>query len=278
VTWRSTRISSRQGTSRLVDEMDNAIETVTVTPAQQRYASWARDVLIYTAVLNLFVEYADAIIIESFTISLLTATVLKVMLDLLTEVEHRVSGFFGQFNKLLGYFSMWVVLFLSKFVILEVIDLIFGDNVELGKFLDVVVLIITMMVVRELNQPVNRTDLRHRRRRGARSRCRLRGPVRRRGPPPRSVHAGRRSVRCRRSSRSRCRQRHRGTNHAPNDSHQGSNRHRVAPRLDSFSCCESSIGCDRWPQPIGRTSCGDRYETSSMHLSSRWNLTPSSPS
>ena len=123
---------------------------VTVTPAQERFDSWASDVLVYTVVLNLFVEYADAIVIDSFTISLFTAAVLKVLLDLLTMVEHHVSGFFSRFHKVLGYLSMWVVLFLSKFVILEVIDIIFGDHVELGKFLDVVVLVLSLMIVREL--------------------------------------------------------------------------------------------------------------------------------
>lgn len=112
--------------------------------------SWASDVLVYTLVLNLFVEYWDAIVIDSFTISIFTAVVLKIMLDLLTTVEHRVNEFMSQFSKVLGFVSMWAVLFLSKFVILEVIDIIFGEHVELGKFLDVVVLIITLMVAREM--------------------------------------------------------------------------------------------------------------------------------
>ena len=125
-------------------------KTVTVTAAQERFQSWASDVLVYTVVLNLFVEYADAIVIDSFTISLFTAAVLKVLLDLLTYVEHHVSHFFGRIHKVLGLLSMWVVLFLSKFVILEVIDIIFGDHVELGKFLDVVVLVLSLMIAREL--------------------------------------------------------------------------------------------------------------------------------
>jgi hydrogenase-4 membrane subunit HyfE len=130
--------------------MSDAIKTVTITPAQERFSDWAADVLVYTVVLNLFVEYNSKIIIDSFTISIFTAVVLKVLLDLLTATEHKVSHFFGQYAKWLGFVSMWAVLFLSKFVILEVIDIIFGEHVELGKFLDVVFLVITMMVVREL--------------------------------------------------------------------------------------------------------------------------------
>jgi hypothetical protein len=130
--------------------MSADIRQVTVTGAQDQYRSWASDVLVYTVVLNLFVEYNSAIIIDSFTISIFTAAVLKTMLDVLTVAEHKVGQFFGEYNKWLGYIAMWLVLFLSKFVILEVIDIIFGEHVELGKFLDIVFLIITMMVVREL--------------------------------------------------------------------------------------------------------------------------------
>lgn len=125
-------------------------KTVTVTKNQERFQSWASDVLVYTVVLNLFVEYVDAIVIDSFTISLFTAVVLKVLLDLLTLVEHHVSHFFGRIHKVLGFVSMWAVLFLSKFVILEVIDVIFGDHVELGNFLHVVVLVLSLMIARAL--------------------------------------------------------------------------------------------------------------------------------
>ena len=122
--------------------------TVTVTSAQQRFISWTSDVLVYTVVLNLFVEYSDAIIIDSFTISILAAIVMKVLLDLLTGVEHAVREFFGRISPALGLLAMWVVLFLSKFVILEVFDVLFGDHVELGKFVHVLTLIVAMMVTR----------------------------------------------------------------------------------------------------------------------------------
>jgi hypothetical protein len=128
----------------------NDTRTVMVTPAQERFMSWTSDVLVYTVVLNLFVEFSDAIVIDSFTISIFTAVVLKVMLDLLTSVEHRAQEFVARYSKALSFLTTWLILFLSKFLILEVIDVIFGDHVDLGKFLDVVALVITMMVVREL--------------------------------------------------------------------------------------------------------------------------------
>ena len=126
----------------------------TLTRAQYTYVSWYVDILIYTVVLNLFVEYVEAIQIDSFTISLLTAILLKALLALIGGFEHRVHHYFeqkeGTFWKILGLVAIFSILFLSKFLILEIVDLVFGDRVELGHFIEVVVLIISMIVARAL--------------------------------------------------------------------------------------------------------------------------------
>jgi hypothetical protein len=93
-------------------------------------------------------------VIDSFTISIFTAIVLKILLEIVFKFEHLVGDFFkarpGKVSNFLRIISMWLILFLSKFLILEVIDIIFGEHVELGKFLDVIILVITLMVAREL--------------------------------------------------------------------------------------------------------------------------------
>jgi uncharacterized integral membrane protein len=130
------------------------LRTVTVTRAQEIYTSWATDLLIYVVVLNLFVEYVDAVIIDSFTISILTALLLKIILELVGRFEHRVHHFFekreGSIFKILGPVVMFSILFLSKFLILEVVDIVFGEHVELGHFIEVVALIISMLLARAL--------------------------------------------------------------------------------------------------------------------------------
>jgi hypothetical protein len=125
-----------------------------MTSQQRRFASVMTDVLVYTVVLNLFVEFAEAVIIDSFTISILTAIVLKLILDVILAFEHRVSGFFGRFEgtwaRVIGFLAVWAILFGSKFVILEVVDIVFGDHVELGGFLMVIAIVLAMMVSREI--------------------------------------------------------------------------------------------------------------------------------
>lgn len=126
----------------------------TVTSRQRRFASFMTDVLIYVVVLNLFVEYVDSIIIDSFTISVFTAVLLKLMLDLILAFEHQVSDFFKKWDhslsNVLRILSVWLILFSSKFLILEVVDIVFGDHVELGGFLSIIFLVIAMMVAREV--------------------------------------------------------------------------------------------------------------------------------
>ena len=123
---------------------------IVVTPAQQRFASWMTDVLVYIVVLNLFVEHASAVVIDSFSISILTAILLKLMLDALLGVEHRVSTYFagkeGKVFRVLGPLSVFSILFFSKFLILEVVNLVFGDHVALGHFIEVAAIVITMIV------------------------------------------------------------------------------------------------------------------------------------
>jgi len=131
---------------------------ITISQRQRTFGSYAADVLIYVVVLNLFVEYANAIVIDSFTISIFTAVVLKILLDFILGVEHRVSRYFAQrdrpMSKVIRVLATWSILFLSKFLILEVIDIVFGDHVELGGFLQVLALVVTLMIAQAVFQKI----------------------------------------------------------------------------------------------------------------------------
>ena len=127
-----------------------------MTPAQRRFASWMADVLVYVVVLNLFVEFVNAVVIDSFAISILTAVLLKLLLDLIFRFEHLVSGFFkrrsGAVFRILELVAAWAILFLSKFLLLEIVDIVFGDEVELGGLLEIIALVIALMATRQLFQ------------------------------------------------------------------------------------------------------------------------------
>jgi hypothetical protein len=134
------------------------VTRVVLTKKQQRFVSWTADVLVYIVVLNLFVEFADAIVIDSFWISILTAVLLKGLLDVVVGLEHRVKEFFEQRGgtpaRVLGLVTQFLILFTSKFMILEIVNLVFGEHVQLGHFVDVFVLIVAMMGTRAVLQRI----------------------------------------------------------------------------------------------------------------------------
>jgi len=129
-------------------------DTFEHTPSlrQRGFMRYLSATLVDFVVLGLFAEYWEHVTADSFTILLLAAVVLQILLKLTIVLEHRVAAFFnarpGGFNKFMRFFSAWVVLFGSKFVILEALVLAFGDRLRFGgPFHGVVVLIVVVVVM-----------------------------------------------------------------------------------------------------------------------------------
>ena len=110
------------------------------------------DVFVYVVVLNLFVEYLPKVISETCTLSLLTAVLLKVILEIVVAAKNRVKARFRQASTPAGKAAaaalLWVVLFGSKFLVLEAVALVFGDRVRLGGFFSVTLLIVALLLSR----------------------------------------------------------------------------------------------------------------------------------
>ena len=126
---------------------------ITVSRQQSLFISWTTAVLLNIVILGLFVEYSDRIVIDSFTIAIFTAVVLRALVEATLRLEHWVRDFLGKRGGTVNrFFAAWAILFSSKFVILEVIDIIFRDDVEIDGFIPLVLLIITMIVVERVVQ------------------------------------------------------------------------------------------------------------------------------
>ncbi len=122
------------------------------TPLEPRVATAVVDVLVYVVVLNLFVEYFPRVLSESFTLSLLTAVLLKVILEVVVAAKNRAKARFRSAStpggKVVAGFLLWLVLFGSKFLVLEAVALVFGSRVSLGSFFSVTLLIVVLLVSR----------------------------------------------------------------------------------------------------------------------------------
>jgi hypothetical protein len=119
---------------------------------QQLFVRYFTAILIDLTVLNLFDEYWDNVVIGSFTISLLAALLLQVLLQITLKVEHLIAAFFkakaGTAAKVMRVLSAWAVLFGSKFVILEAVNIAFGDQVLFkGPYHGIVAFIVVIVVM-----------------------------------------------------------------------------------------------------------------------------------
>ncbi len=110
------------------------------------------DVFVYLVVLGVFSELFPRVISETFLLALLTAILLKVVLDLVLVVKKRVVARIRAaqtpVGRVVNALSLVLVMAGSKFLVLELTALAFGDFVQLGGFFSVTALILTMMLAR----------------------------------------------------------------------------------------------------------------------------------
>ena len=119
---------------------------------QKLFLRYFTAILVDLVVLNLFAEFWDLIVIEAFSVSLAAAILLQVLLKLTLKIEHHVADFFnarpGKLAVFLRFFSAWLILFLSKFLILAAINFAFGDSVVFaGPLHGVVAFIVVVMAM-----------------------------------------------------------------------------------------------------------------------------------
>ena len=110
------------------------------------------DVFVYLVVLGVFSELFPRVISETFLLALLTAILLKVVLELALVVKKRVVARIRAaptpVGRVVNALSLVLVMAGSKFLVLELTALAFGDFVQLGGFFSVTALILTLMLAR----------------------------------------------------------------------------------------------------------------------------------
>ena len=147
--------------SAIFETLDDADATKSISGRQLLFIGVITNVLVNIVVLNVFVQYFEKVVIDRFTISVFTAVLLTVLLWLITHIEERVHHFFfdeheGTASRILGFAAIWIILFGSKFLILEIVDWVFGDHVELGKLVEVILLVVAMLVANGVMQSIFR--------------------------------------------------------------------------------------------------------------------------
>jgi hypothetical protein len=119
---------------------------------QQLFIKLILAVLVDLVVLGLFNEFWEYVVLDSFSIAIIAAFLLQVLLKLTLMFEHKVAVYFnkktGTLPKIMRFVSAWVILFFSKLIILGAINYAFGDHVLfLGPFHGIIAFIIVVIAI-----------------------------------------------------------------------------------------------------------------------------------
>ena len=110
------------------------------------------DVLVYLVVLGVFIQLFPSVISETFLLALPTAILLKLVLELVLwgkkRIVARIRAAETRTWRILNVGFLILVLPGSKFLVLELVDVVFGDSVRLGGFFQVTALIVVLMLAR----------------------------------------------------------------------------------------------------------------------------------
>ena len=117
----------------VIDEILENADAGPFSRRQQVFLRYTYLVLIDLVVLNLFDEYWNWVQIEFFSITLLAAILLQVLLQVTIAIEHRVADYFkqkpGNWAVTARVVTTLLIIIASKFAILWAINVTFGDSV-----------------------------------------------------------------------------------------------------------------------------------------------------
>jgi hypothetical protein len=118
------------------------------------YRKMVVGILLYSVVLGFFNDYTDILHTRSYSITFSVAIVMQLLTYLTFALKDRVvTGFKrrgGPQHKLGIVVSVWLIMFLSKFVFLAVIGVIFRDAVYISGFVGLLLIIACMTVAQML--------------------------------------------------------------------------------------------------------------------------------
>lgn len=110
--------------------------------------------LIYAVVLGLFNDYTSIVYAKSFSTILLTAITLEILTCLAFQLKSQIIVWLksreGVLYLVLMFFCVWLVMFLSKFVFVWAIDMIFDNNMNINGFFGVLLVVLCVTIIHKI--------------------------------------------------------------------------------------------------------------------------------
>ena len=110
--------------------------------------------LIYVLVLGFCNDYTSFVYAKSFS----TVFFASIVLEILTYLAFQLKGKFvswlkvrnGLVYRVLMLFCVWLVMFISKFVFVWILDLIFGSYININGFFAILVVVLCVTIIHKL--------------------------------------------------------------------------------------------------------------------------------
>lgn len=119
---------------------------------QEIFREFVLGTLIYAVVLGFFEDYTNILNTWSYSVTFFVAVVLQILTQITFLLKSYVVRYFkgkeGRRFVAALVFSVWFILFISKFIFLAVIDFIFGSSVQISGFIGLLIVILTMTIAK----------------------------------------------------------------------------------------------------------------------------------
>lgn len=111
-------------------------------------------VLLYSVVLGFFNDYTNILSTSSYSTTFFLAIVMQLLTYATLAIKDRVKASFKSKPSKWAtpglIFSVWLVLFLSKFVFLAVIEVIFSQDVAISGFVGLLIIVASLTITQKL--------------------------------------------------------------------------------------------------------------------------------
>jgi len=108
-------------------------------------------ILLYSVVLGFFNDYTNIISTKSYSTTFLTAFALALLVYPTFKLKSFLVSYFTKRNqKVALVLSVWAVLFFSKFLFLWILDMIFGNYLEISGFVGLLIIILVATVLQKI--------------------------------------------------------------------------------------------------------------------------------
>ena len=125
------------------------------TVSQEIFIQIVVGTLIYSVVFGFFSDYTNFVQTSSYSITFLAALLMQLLVYPTFKLKALVARWFKKKNtktrKVGLVISIWAILFVSKFIFLEALNLLLGQYIEIG-FIGIVVVIICATILTKLTQ------------------------------------------------------------------------------------------------------------------------------